>query len=110
MPYRIGAATIGPGETIFFMVGAANRDPAVFPDPERFDIGRTPNPHLGFGAGIHYCIGAPLARLEAQIALTRLLQRFPSLELADAQPRWRRLINLRGLEALDLRGVRAPTA
>ena len=110
VPYRIGDATIEPGETIFFMLGAANRDPAVFNDPERFDIGRSPNAQLGFGAGIHYCIGAPLARLEAQIALGRLLARFPSLGLVDAQPRWRRLINLRGLEALRLHGERTRAA
>jgi len=102
-PWRIGEATVAPGETIFFMLGAANRDPAVFPEAERFDIGRHPNPQLGFGAGIHYCIGAPLARLEAQIAIERLLARFPRLALAEAAPpRWRRLINLRGLEALPL--------
>ena len=84
-PYRIGEVTIDPGETIFFMLGAANRDPAAFVDPERFDIGRTPNHQLGFGAGIHFCIGAPLARLEARIALSRLLARFPALEAVDEE-------------------------
>jgi cytochrome P450 len=104
-PYSIGEVTIEPGETIFFMLGAANRDPAAFVDPERFDIGRTPNHQLGFGAGIHFCIGAPLARLESRIALHRLLARFPMLEAVDEAPRWRRLINLRGLEGLNLRAV-----
>jgi cytochrome P450 len=107
-PYRVGEVTIEPGETIFFMLGAANRDPAVFADPERFDIGRTPNHQLGFGAGIHFCIGAPLAWLEARIALERLLARFPVLEGLDEAPRWRRLINLRGLEALELRAAAVP--
>jgi hypothetical protein len=104
VPYRVGDVTVEPGETIFFMLGAANRDPAAFPDPDRFDIARTPNHHLGFGAGIHHCIGAPLARLEAQIAIGRLLARYPALETLDEAPRWRRLINLRGLEVLNLRG------
>jgi pimeloyl-[acyl-carrier protein] synthase len=105
-PYRIGDVTVEPGETIFFMLGAANRDPGAFYDAERFDIRRTPNHHLGFGAGIHFCIGAPLARLEARTALNRLLARFPVLECVDEAPRWRRLINLRGLEVLNLRAGR----
>ena len=88
----------------FFMLGAANRDPTVFADPDRFDITRSPNPHMGFGAGIHYCLGAPLARLEAEVVFTRLLQRYPELALCDTTPEWRPLINLRGLAALRLRG------
>jgi pimeloyl-[acyl-carrier protein] synthase len=109
-PYAVGDLVIPPEQTLYFMVGAANRDPAVFAEPERFDIGRTPNPHMGFGAGIHYCLGAPLARLEGEIAFTRLLRRYPTLALADPVPRWRRLINLRGLEALPLRPAEASAA
>ena len=101
-PYSVGDTVIPGNETLFFMLGAANRDPAVFENPERFDITRAPNPHLGFGAGIHYCLGAPLARLEAEIVFTKLLQRYPSLALADTTPAWRKLINLRGLEELRL--------
>ncbi len=101
-PYPIGDTVIPPEEVLYFMLGPANRDPAVFADPERFDIGRVPNAQLGFGAGIHFCLGAPLARLEGEIAFTRLLQRYPALRLAEAAPRWRHLINLRGLEALPL--------
>lgn len=102
-PYAVGDVVIPPGETVYFMVGAANRDPAAFANPDAFDIGRSPNPHLAFGAGIHYCVGAPLARLEAQIVFNRMLARFATLQLADAVPHWRRLINLRGLESLRLR-------
>ena len=100
--HAIGETVIPPAEVLFFMLGPANRDPAVFVDPERFDIGRSPNPQLGFGAGIHFCLGAPLARLEGEIAFARLLQRYPALALAEPMPRWRPLINLRGLEALPL--------
>lgn len=99
-PLTLRGEVVQPGETIFFMVGGANRDPAVFDDPDRFDIARSPNPHLAFGAGIHYCVGAPLARLEAEVVFTRLLQRHPELALDDPVPRWRTLINLRGLEVL----------
>lgn len=101
-PYVLGDTVIPADQTLYFMRGAANRDPAVFSDAERFDITRSPNPHLAFGAGIHYCLGAGLARLEAETAFTRLLQRYPVLALADPQPHWRKLINLRGLEALRL--------
>ena len=101
-PYALGDTVVPPEEVLYFMIGPANRDPAVFADPERFDIGRSPNPQLGFGAGIHFCLGAPLARLEGEIAFTRLLQRYPALRLAEPTPGWRPLINLRGLEALPL--------
>jgi len=74
------------GAFVLPMVGAANRDPAAFPSPQKFDISRFPNPHLGFGHGIHFCLGAALARLEARIALTDLLQRTQRFEYASDQP------------------------
>lgn len=74
--------TIPRGATVWPCLGAANRDPAVFDRPEVFDIERSPNKHLGFGGGIHACLGAPLARIEAKIAIANLLQRSPSLRLA----------------------------
>ncbi|MFT3954913.1 MAG: cytochrome P450 [Piscinibacter sp.] len=101
-PYAVGDTLIPAGELIFFMLAPANRDPAVFAEPECFDIGRSHNPHLAFGAGIHFCLGAPLARLEGEIAFQRLLARYPALALADESPCWRSWINLRGLEALTL--------
>ncbi len=104
-PYAVGDAMVPPGEVLFFMLGAANRDPAVFAAPDRFDITRAPNPHLAFGAGIHYCVGAPLARLEGEVAFERLLARYPQLRWADDTPLWRPLINLRGLERLTVRAT-----
>ncbi len=82
----------------------ANRDPAAFESPERFDITRKKVPHVAFGGGAHICIGAPLARLEAQVALLKLFDRFPNLRLADpdAAPQWRSLPFFRGLERLDV--------
>jgi hypothetical protein len=84
------------------MIGAINRDPARFPDADRFDVARSPNPHLTFGAGIHICIGAPLARLEAQIAFQSLLARYPQITLAG-EPEWRLdRRNARGLQTLPI--------
>lgn len=96
--------TIPRGTLTFGVIASANRDESVFPDPDRLDVGREPNRHLGFGHGIHYCIGAPLARLEVQIALTTLLERLPTLRLigsADAL-RWQGGLVLRGLKSLPV--------
>ena len=86
------------------MIPAANRDPAVFADPHRFDVARRNGPHISFGSGAHICIGAPLARLEARVAIQALFDRFPSLRLADptAPPRWRSIPYFRGLQALPV--------
>ena len=89
------------GETVGLMLGAANRDPARFPEPDRFDPSRDPNPQVSFGAGIHFCIGAPLARLEMQTALPLLFQRLPKLELSEP-PRYRNAYHFHGLESLKV--------
>ncbi len=87
------------GEEVGLLLGAANRDPMRFADPHRFDPARDPNPHVSFGAGIHFCVGAPLARLEMQIALPLLFQRLPKLALAE-RPRYRDSYHFHGLEEL----------
>ena len=86
-PVRIGSITVEPGQKIAALLGAANRDPAVFADPDRLDLARWPNPHLGFGAGIHFCLGAPLARVELQASLATLLTDLPGLALAGEPTR-----------------------
>jgi cytochrome P450 len=81
-PIELGGVTIPAGETLFVSILSANRDAAQFENPDVFDITRNTGGHLGFGHGIHYCLGAPLARLETSIALGQLLERFPGLRLA----------------------------
>ena len=83
-------------------IGAANHDPEVFVEPDRLDIGRNPNPHVAFGFGTHFCMGAPLARLEGEIAFRDLATRFPSLRLVDDDPQYRPNPVLRGLQRLDV--------
>jgi cytochrome P450 len=85
---ELAGVRIPAGRMVIACIGAANRDPAVFADPDRFDASRDPNPHIAFGHGIHYCLGAPLSRLEARIALPDLLARFPRFEVErDWRPR-----------------------
>lgn len=97
--------TIERGDAVSLILAAADRDPAQFPRPDEFDIGRDPNRHLAFGQGIHYCLGAPLARLEGQIALRTLLTRYGQIQLAVPveQLRWRTIPILRGLHHLPVR-------
>lgn len=90
------------GHMVLLVLGAANRDPEQFPDPDRLDITRADNRHLAFGAGGHYCVGAPLSRLEAQIAIPMLLRRLPRLQLGPEPPQWRQSIAWRGLRTLPL--------
>jgi cytochrome P450 len=90
------------GQVVLLLLGAANRDPEQFPDPEVFDVSRRPNRHLAFGQGIHYCLGAPLALAEAQIAFQTLLRRLPEPEPAFDEPDWGRSFVLRGLRSLPI--------
>ncbi len=98
----LGGRAIRAGDRLFLMINAANRDPAVFPDPDRLDLARNPNPHVAFGYGPHYCVGAPLARLEAQIAFERLLARLKHIALADERLEWSDNLVLRGVKQLPL--------
>jgi cytochrome P450 len=93
--------TIRPGQYVRLLVGAANRDPERFPDPDALDIGRRPNRHLSFGVGIHHCLGAGLGRLEAAVAIGGVLRRFPKLVLA-AEPELVAGFRLRGPRTLSL--------
>jgi pimeloyl-[acyl-carrier protein] synthase len=97
---QIGGQQIRRGERVCLYVAAANRDPAIFTDPERFDPARTPNPHLAFGHGMHICLGAALARAEGQIVISTVLQRLPQLRLRDAAPDWLPPGGGRGLRSL----------
>jgi len=93
---------IRKGWTVLCMLGAANRDPKQFEEPDRLDLKRLNNQHLAFSAGLHFCIGAQLARLEGQIALRSLVQRFPNMKLAGPRPEWASTFGLRGLKALPV--------
>jgi cytochrome P450 len=99
---ELGGQKILAGQRVALLYGAANRDPEVFPDPERFDIRRSPNPHLSFGFGEHFCLGAALARLEARVFLSELLAAFPTLELTGPPRRQRSNLN-NALKSLPVR-------
>jgi cytochrome P450 len=98
-----GGTVIPAGHDALVIIGAANRDQAVFEDPDRLDVRRTDNRHLTFSGGPHFCLGAPLARLEGQVAFQALLRRFPNIELDTEDPEWRETLTLRGLKALPVR-------
>jgi cytochrome P450 len=98
---EVGGVQMRPGHFVMVLLGAANRDPAQFPDPDRLDLARHPNQHLSFGRGIHFCLGAPLARVEGQVAIGSLVRRFPRLRL-DGEPVQRDTVTLRGLESLPV--------
>jgi len=96
---------IAAGERVFLVIGAANRDPEKFADPDRYDITRMPNPHIAFGKGVHTCIGAMLARIELRVAVARLFERLPNLRLADDAftPEWNPSVASRSMKELPLR-------
>jgi hypothetical protein len=98
--FELGGKQIRKGQPVLAMLGAANRDPGQFSDPDSLDICRRNNGHVAFGSGIHYCLGAPLSRLEGQIAINTIVQRFPSIRLADHALQWRENMSVRGLESL----------
>jgi cytochrome P450 len=101
---EISGVQIVANTLTFVIVAAANRDPAQFPEAHRFDVTRSPNEHLAFGNGIHYCLGAPLARMEGAIAVKAALERFPRLRLAepDAALTYKGSYFLRGLSSLKM--------
>jgi cytochrome P450 len=97
-----GTADVARGETVLAVLGAANHDPAVFDDPHELRLDRAnANRHVAFAAGIHYCLGAALAKLEAEVVLTSLIRRFPAMHL-DGEPRWRDRLTIRGVDRLPL--------
>ena len=107
---EIGGQRVREGEQVVSILGAANRDPEQFVEPDRLDVSRSPNRHLAFGGGPHFCLGAALARLEGQIALATLLGRLPDLQLATAEPTYRDHYVIRGLNELKIRFTPQPAA
>jgi cytochrome P450 len=101
--HAMGGRQLKQGERVYAFMNAANRDPRRFPDPDRFDITRADNRHLTFGHGAHFCLGAPLARLEAQIAFPRILARLKGLALAADRFEWIDSLILRGVKRLPVR-------
>jgi len=99
----IGGRTIAKGDMVMPFIAAADRDPAQFPEPDRLDLSRSDNRHIAFGWGIHFCLGAPLARIEGQIAIDALVRRLPGLELATPEPEYRQSLTLRGLKTLPVK-------
>jgi cytochrome P450 len=97
----LGGKTLPAGARVVAVIGSANRDPARFPDPDRLDLSRADNRHLAFGAGLHYCLGASLARAEAQLAVNTLLRRLPAIGLYGT-PEWRQSALLRGLRSFPV--------
>jgi len=93
---------IQAGENIMFLLGAANRDPRQFEEPDRLNLRRLRNDHLSFGAGVHFCIGNLLARLEGQVAILKLLQKFPRMRLTVERPEWAPNFAIRGLNTLSV--------
>jgi len=101
-PSEIGGRPFPAGTLVNISIGAANRDPAQFPDPHRFDVARKPNRHVAFGQGDHACVGMNVARMEGRVAIGRLLERFARLEAAGAPERDRR-VRFRGFRHLPAR-------
>jgi len=99
---EIAGVTLRAGDFVMVLIASGNHDADQFPDPERFDVGRTSNNHLGFGFGIHHCLGAPLARMETQVALTSLVRRAPDLAVTVDEPTYKTNVVLRGMESLPV--------
>jgi len=98
----LGGKLIRKRQAVIAVMAAGNRDPERFPDPDRLDLGRTDNRHLAFGWAAHFCFGAPLARIEGQIAFATMLRRLPELRLSPEPLVWRENLGLRGLTALPV--------
>jgi len=103
VPVEIGGFFVEPGQQLAVIIGAANRDRAIFQNPEVFNIQRHPNQHLAFGLGIHNCLGKTLARTEARIAFSKIIEHLPTLRLVESRPSWRKNSFFRGLESLPAR-------
>jgi cytochrome P450 len=101
--FEFAGVRLEPHQAVVTVLGAANRDPEIFPNPDVLDLGRPPAEHVAFGYGVHFCLGAQLARLEGQVALRELARRFPAMQSTVEQLRWRRLTFLRGVNSLPVR-------
>jgi cytochrome P450 len=103
VPIEMGGVQLPAGAIVLGSLGAANRDPAQFSNPDQIDFKRTDNKHLSFGSGVHFCLGAALARMEAQIAIGTMVQRLPSLRLVKQKIRWKKGLIFRAIERLEVR-------